>query len=49
MMQQITSHLEHACSLWDWPIYNSYDVPQAWKEHGISFLHALKAFRDIFF
>lgn len=49
MMQQITSHLEHACSLWDWPIYNSYDVPQAWKEHGISFLHALKAFRDFFF
>lgn len=46
MVQQIiSSHLEHAYSLWDWPIYSSYDVPQAWKEHGISFLHALKAFR----
>lgn len=49
MIQQIiSSRLEHVCSLWDWPIYNSYDVPQAWKEHGISFLHALKAFRVVF-
>lgn len=43
MVQQlISSHLEHVCSLWNWPIYNSNDVPQAWKEHGISLLHALK-------
>lgn len=37
MMQQIfSSHLKHVGSLWDWPIYNSYDVPRAWKEHEIS-------------
>lgn len=55
MVQQIiSSHLEHVCSLWDPPIYNSYDIPQAWKEHGLYFLHALEAFRlflryDFFF
>lgn len=49
MLQIISSHLVHVQSLWDWPIYNDDDVPQALRRTWDFFPQLPDSIQSFFF